>query len=116
MRNKITHQTDQKPLLAMPEWDMLAIEAAFVPEKSQGVSAVMQLTLSGFTFHLIIRNQACRAVVGPAVQPDVCIVSDSATLMAIGKSETSVETAENKVRLKIEGDRNAFNHLFQLFE
>jgi DNA-binding HxlR family transcriptional regulator len=106
----------QKPPMAMPQWDMLAIEASFNPEKAAGVQAVMQLTLSGFTFHLVIRSQSCRAVAGPAVQPDVCIVSDSATLMAIGKRETTVQNAEEKVHLKIEGDRNAFNHLFHLFE
>lgn len=106
----------EKAALAMPEWDMLAIEASFAPERAAGVQAVIELTLSGFTFHLVIRNQNCRAVTGPAVEPDVRIVSDSATLMAIGSRETSVESAENKVHLRIEGDRNAFNHLFHLFQ
>ena len=100
----------------MPEWDMLALEAAFVPEKADGVQAVMQLTLSGFTFHLVIRNNSCRAVYGPAVEPDVRVITDSATLIDIGGKATSIETAEEKVKLKIEGDRSAFNQLFQLFD
>jgi ubiquinone biosynthesis protein UbiJ len=100
----------------MPEWDMLALEAAFIPERADGVQAVMQLTLSGFTFHLVIRNNSCRAVYGPAVEPDVLVTTDSATLTDIGGSETSVESAEEKVKLKIEGDRSVFNQLFQLFE
>ena len=102
--------------LSMPEWDMLALEAAFIPERADGVQAVMQLTLSGFTFHLVIRNKACRAVYGPAVEPDVIVTTDSATLIAIGGSETSIESAEEKVKLKIEGDRSVFNQLFQLFQ
>lgn len=104
------------PPLARPEWDMLAIEASFVPERAHGVSAVMELTLSGFTFHLVIRNRCCRAITGPAIDPDVRITSDSSTLLAIDRRETSVESAEAKVRLKVEGDREVFNHLFTLFD
>ena len=103
-------------LMSMPEWDMLALEAAFVAEKADGVQAVMQLTLSGFTFHLVIRNNSCRAICGPAVEPDVCVTTDSATLIDIGGKRTSLETAEEKVKLKIEGDRSVFNQLFQLFD
>jgi len=103
-------------LLSMPEWDMLALEASFVAEKADGVQAVMQLTLSGFTFHLVIKNNSCRAVCGPAVEPDVRVITDSATLIDIGGKRTSLETAEEKIKLKIEGDRSVFNQLFQLFE
>ncbi|MFC1796830.1 winged helix-turn-helix transcriptional regulator [Pseudomonadota bacterium] len=111
-----TQAADGGVPLSMPEWDMLALEAAFIPERADGVQAVMQLTLSGFTFHLVIRNTSCRAVYGPAVEPDVLVTTDSATLIAIGGNETSVESAEEKVKLKIEGDRSVFNQLFQLFE
>jgi hypothetical protein len=36
--------------------------------------------------------------------------------MALGRQETSVAREEDKVRLKIEGDRDVFNLLFELFE
>ena len=102
--------------ISMPEWDMLAVEAAFLPEKAVGIQAVLQITLSGFSFHLLIKNQQCRAVIGPAIAPDVSITSDSATLLAIGRQETSVASEEEKVRLKIEGDREMFKLLFDLFD
>jgi DNA-binding HxlR family transcriptional regulator len=99
-----------------PEWDMLAIEAMFRPERAAGISVVMEFELSGFIFHLVIRNQDCRAVIGATVSPDVRITSDSATLIAIGNRETTVQSAEDKIHLKIDGDRNAFKLLFELFE
>jgi DNA-binding HxlR family transcriptional regulator len=99
-----------------PEWDMLAMEAMFRPERAEGVSVVMEFDLSGFVFHLVIRNQQCRAVAGSTVNPDVRITSDSATLIAIGNRETTVQSAEEKIHLKIEGDRDAFRLLFELFE
>ena len=95
---------------------MLAIEAMFRPERAEGVNVTMEFELSGFVFHLVIRNQQCRAVVGAAVSPDVRITSDSATLLAIGNQETTVQSAEEKIHLKIDGDRNAFRLLFELFE
>ena len=127
---QITHQlirwgrqfwTDQdsagyQSTVSMPEWDMLALEAAFLPEKAAGIQAVLQITLSGFSFHVLIKNQQCRAVSGPAIAPDVSITSDSATLLAIGRQETSVASEEEKVRLKIEGDREMFKLLFDLFD
>ncbi len=106
----------EKSAISMPEWDMLAVEAAFLPEKAADIQAVLQITLSGFSFHLLIKNQQCRAVSGPAIAPDVSINSDSATLLAIGRQETSVASEKEKVRLKIEGDREMFNLLFDLFE
>jgi DNA-binding HxlR family transcriptional regulator len=99
-----------------PEWDMLAMEAMFRPERAEGVSVVMEFDLSGFVFHLVIRNQQCRAIAGSTVNPDVRITSDSATLIAIGNRETTVQSAEEKIHLKIEGDRDAFRLLFELFE
>jgi DNA-binding HxlR family transcriptional regulator len=106
----------ENPAISMPEWDMLAMEAAFLPEKAAGIQAVLQITLSGFSFHLLIKNQQCRAVSGLAIAPDVSITSDSATLLAIGRQETSVASEEEKVRLKIEGDREMFKLLFDLFD
>ena len=75
----------------------------------------MEFVLSGFVFHLVIRNQQCRAVAGAAVSPNVRITSDSATLIAIGNRETTVQSAVEKIRLKIDGDQNAFKLLFELF-
>ena len=92
------------------------MEAAFLPEKAAGIQAVLQVTLSGFSFHLLIKNQQCRAVSGLAIAPDVSITSDGATLLAIGRRETSVAREEEKVRLKIEGDREMFKLLFDLFD
>ena len=106
----------ENSVISMPEWDMLALEAAFLPDKAAGIQAVLQITLSGFSFHLLIKNQQCRAVSGPAIAPDVSITSDSATLLAIGRQETSVASEEEKVRLKIEGDREMFKLLFDLFD
>jgi len=37
-------------------------------------------------------------------------------LLAIGRQETSVASEEEKVRLKIEGDREMFKLLFDLFD
>lgn len=95
---------------------MLALEAAFVPDKAEGVSAVMQLTVSDFTFHLVIRNRSCRAIHGPAVEPDVSVTTDSVTLIDSGGKQPSTESEDEKLKLKIEGDRSVFNQLFQLFE
>lgn len=89
---------------ALPQWSMFNLEAAFVPERSHGIDAVVQLTLAGFTFHLVVRRQACRAVAGAAVAPDLIIESESP------------ELSGSKSRIRMQGDPGLFNSVSRCFD
>ena len=99
-----------------PEWDMLAIEAAFRPERAAGVACVIDLTLSDFRFHVVIRNQAVRCVTGAAESADVTARTSTATLLAIGDRRQTLDEAIAAGELELEGSRRAFRQLFRLFE
>lgn len=85
------------------QWDMFNIEASFIPEKARGVDAIIEFVLAGNTFHLVIRKQRCRAVEGPAVDPDVSIKSDGSPMLGGGG------------RVQIHGDTAVFDQVRPCF-
>jgi DNA-binding HxlR family transcriptional regulator len=87
-----------------PQWSMFNFEAAFRPERAEGLDAVIEFTIAGETFHLTIRRQRCRAIAGAAVAPDVKIRSDGPQLWGRG------------ARLQIHGDSDAFDRVRPCFE
>lgn len=86
-----------------PAWTMFNIEAAFRPERAQGLNAVVEFQLGADVFHMVIRNQDCRAAPGPALAPDVCLRSESEQFLGKG------------VRLQIQGDSAVFDQVRPCF-
>lgn len=98
-----------------PEWDMLAIEAAFRPGRANGASAVIELTLDGFTFHIVIDQGQARCLEGAADHPDVVAVTSTDTLIALGRKKLALNEAQARGDLQLTGRRKAFELLFTLF-
>jgi len=87
-----------------PQWSMFNFEAAFRPERAEGLDAVIDFKIAGEIFHLVIRRQSCRVVAGPAVAPDVTIRSDGPQLQGQG------------ARFQILGDSDVFNRVRPCFD
>ena len=102
--------------LSRPEWDMLALEAAFCPERADGVSSTINLTLSGFQFHVVINNQEARCVTGEAADPDVSAITTTGVLIAIGQNDLTLDDAIRRGDLQVSGSRPALRQLFRLFD
>ena len=99
-----------------PEWDMLAIEAAFRPRWAKNVACVIDLTLDEFRFHIVIEDQAARCVTGPAEHPDVVAALATSTLLKLGEGEYDLKKTIDHGELTLSGSRRAFRLLFKLFE
>jgi DNA-binding HxlR family transcriptional regulator/putative sterol carrier protein len=99
-----------------PEWDMLALEAAFRPERAEGIECTIDLTLSGFRFHIVIRDATARCFSGAAPEPDATATTTTETLMAIGDGRLSLGDAIESGKLDLQGSQRAFRRLFRLFE
>jgi DNA-binding HxlR family transcriptional regulator len=87
-----------------PLWTMFNFEAAFVPARAEGLDAVVEFTLAGQKFHLVIRRQKCHAVAGPAVAPDVSIYSERDQALGVG------------ARMQIHGDASIFDRVRPCFD
>lgn len=90
-----------------PAWTMFNLEAAFRPERANGLnglSAVVEFRLGDSVFHLVIRNQQCRAVAGAALSPDVRLISENGHMLDKG------------ARVQIQGDAAVFNRVRPCFD
>lgn len=87
-----------------PLWTMFNIEAAFRPERAEGVDAVVEFRAAGEAFHLVIRRQTCRAVAGPAMHADVSIHSANEHILG------------DRARLQIHGDAVVFDRVRPCFD
>ena len=95
---------------------MLALEAAFRPERAAGVDCTIDLALSGFRFHVVIRDQHACCFAGPAGTADATAATSTRTLLDIGKGDVTLDEAVRSGVLELEGSRRAFRQLFRLFE
>jgi DNA-binding HxlR family transcriptional regulator len=102
--------------LGRPEWDMLALEAAFRPERAEGVETTIDLTLSGYRFHVVICDCTARCIQGASEDADATATTTTRTLMAIGDGRQSLGDAIKTGVLDLQGSRRAFRQLFRLFE
>lgn len=102
--------------VSRPEWDMLALEAAFCPERAQGIACTIELTLSGFRFHVIIRDGTARCISGTAVDADARATTTTAVLLAISTGSLTIADALDRGDLELKGSRRAFRLLFRLFD
>jgi DNA-binding HxlR family transcriptional regulator len=102
--------------VSRPEWDVLALEAAFIPERAEGVETTLDLTLSGYRFHVVVRDGKARCIQGAGQDADVTATTTTATLRAIGDGQISLGDAIDSGKLDMQGSRRAFRHLFRLFE
>ena len=102
--------------VSRPEWDMLALEAAFRPERAEGVETTLDLTLSGYRFHAVVRDGAARCSQGAAADADATASTTTETLQAIGDGRISLSDAIESGKIELQGSRRAFRQLFQLFE
>ena len=87
-----------------PLWTLFNIEAAFRPERAEGIDAVVEFHAGEAVFHFVIRRQACRGVTGPATQPDITIRSASDHLLGDG------------ARLQVQGDPAVFDRVRPCFD
>ena len=102
--------------LSRPEWDMLALEAAFRPERGDGVDCTIDLTLSGFRFHIVVRDRTARCFEGGSGDADATATTTTRSLVAIGDGQLAIGDAIESGDLDLQGSRSAFEQLFRLFE
>ena len=95
---------------------MLALEAAFRPERAAGVNVTIDLTLSGFRFHVVVRDGEARCLSGAAPAADARASTTTETLLAIGAGRLEIGDAVDSGELALQGSRHAFDELFRLFD
>ena len=94
------------------------IASRFQPEAAQGLNAVYQLQLTGDdggVWHMVIQNQTCKILSGPADRPNTTITLSTNDWEALLGGKLDAFGAVLSGRVKIVGDMTLATRLPGLF-
>jgi putative sterol carrier protein len=101
-----------------PEEFFAELETRFRPEAAKDLKAIYQLHLTGEnggTWHLVVMDQACKILKGPASSPSTTLrmSAEDGSLLAAGQLDAFAALLQG--RLQIEGDLSLATRLPALF-
>jgi putative sterol carrier protein len=99
---------------------MSRMPAAFIPEKAQGVDAIIQFKFTGAEasdWHVAIKDGACQVMKGvTSLQPNMTLTADSGDFIKLITGELDPMQAFMQGKLKLQGDLNLAMKLTQMFK
>lgn len=98
-----------------PDAMMLALPTVFNPARATGVDATYELHLAQQPFHVVVSGGRLDLARGPANRPDTTIATDTTTLPELLWRELTIEQAEKRGTLAIDGSRRAARRFLRLF-
>ena len=99
---------------------MEKMPGAFIPEKAQGVNAVIAFKFTGTEageWNAVIKDGACAVTQGaPAGQPTMTLTTDSTDYVKLFTGELDGMQAFMQGKIKLAGDLNLAMKLMQMFK
>lgn len=94
---------------------MLSFRSMFDPAAAKGVDASCEFHFGEEHFHAIVADGTIEIARGAAAHPDVIVESDPSTIAALVYDGADAATAIGEGRLRLDGDRKAFQRFLRLF-
>jgi DNA-binding HxlR family transcriptional regulator/putative sterol carrier protein len=87
-----------------PGWAAVALRSAVKPRATDGPPGVYEFRIDGETFHLRVGDGGAEVRQGAALDPDLVVVGDAETLLAVASGRLGQEEALESGALRLEGD------------
>jgi DNA-binding HxlR family transcriptional regulator len=97
-----------------PEWGLNALPALFDPEAARGLTETYALVVDGDSFTARVMDGALAASLGAADDADALVETDMDTFFALASGELLPVDAVDAGRVRVEGDRGAFERCFRV--
>jgi DNA-binding HxlR family transcriptional regulator len=98
-----------------PDWGLNAFRALFYPERARGLSATYVVRVDEDVFTVRLEDGCLRTETGAAEDADADLAMDMATFYELASGELPVADALDDGRVRVEGDADAPERLFQIF-
>lgn len=95
------------------------VPKSFVPEKSEGVDAVVQYKFTGSetgAWHLIIKDKTLQVIEGEHASPNMTMTFDADSYLKIANGELDPTMAFMKGKVKVSGDMKIAMKMGQFFK
>jgi DNA-binding HxlR family transcriptional regulator len=106
---------DESEYLTKPEWDLVAMKAAFRPELAKDLDIRAQFTADELVFAVIIKQHKIAITLDEIDSPDVVIKASIGTLIQLDAGELSITEAKGKGLFKHQGELAKIVHLLGCF-
>lgn len=100
---------------ANPAWAVLALRSRFHPEEAEGVRETYEFRFDDTVMHVRVDDGTVRTGQGVAEDPDLVLVTDGDTLLALGAQQISAEEAVAAGRLEVRGPREMLERMGRIF-
>ena len=101
--------------LSRTEWDLVALKAAFRPEKSGKIKARYELFLDGIYFDIAVNKGTIEIKLGRPVNPKVSVTTTGKSLLSLGKGTATLEKLLASGKVSIEGSFTSAKQFLNLF-
>jgi DNA-binding HxlR family transcriptional regulator/putative sterol carrier protein len=97
-------------------WNILAMKAVFDSERARGMRAEYEYRIDGTVFHARVEEGRLMTGLGPTMNPDFVLETDTETFVAVISGETTLQEAIDSGRLSVDGDLDALRQSADVFD
>ena len=97
-------------------WTVLAMKAAFRPDRAEGLSLSCEFRVDGVVFHAGIEDGELATGLGPAIHPDLVVSLDEHSFRDMVSGAAGLDELSSSGRAKLEGSPDEFRRFAELFE
>ncbi len=101
--------------ISRPHWTLVAMKAAFLPERAEGLTATYELKVDGTLFAIRVDDGRLDIDLGPASDPLARLSTYGAVLSRLGMGQLDPRDAMESGAVRVEGNKKAALRMLRLF-
>lgn len=99
-----------------PRWTVLAMRAAFDPERARGLAASCEFRVDDTVFHAIVDHGALTTALGPAPSPELMVSLDDRAFRELTAGAARLDELLSQNRATLEGDLDTYQRFAETFK
>lgn len=99
-----------------PRWTVLAMRAAFDPERARGLSSSCEFRVDQTVFHALIEDGRLTTALGPAPNPELVLALDDPAFRELAAGTATLGELLKDGRASFDGDPKGYHHFATAFQ
>lgn len=99
-----------------PRWTVLAMRAAFAPDRARGLTTSCEFRVDETVFHALIEDGVLATALGPAPRPELVLSLADAAFRELATGTTALDKLLKDGRASLDGDPESYDRFAGAFE